>query len=40
MYGVNASYVNLSFAADVLYMLFNSHVICNIESEVFCNSRE
>ena len=38
--GGNASYVNVYFAADVLYMLVNFHVICNIESEVFCSSRE
>ena len=28
--GANASYVNLDFAADVLYMRVNSHVICEI----------
>ena len=38
--GANASYVNVSFAADVLYMRVNSHVICKIESEVFCGGRE
>ena len=30
----NASYVNVGFAAYVLYMRINSHVICKIESEV------
>ena len=29
--GANASYVNVDFAADVLYM----HVICKMESKVF-----
>ena len=38
--GANASYVNVDFALDVLYMHVNSHVICKIESEVFCSSRE
>ena len=38
--GANASYVNLDLAAYVLYMRVNSHVICKIESEVFCSSRE
>ena len=38
--GANASYVNVYFAADVLYMRVNSHVICKIEFEVFCCSRE
>ena len=37
--GANASYVDVDFAADVLYMRANSHVICKIESEVFCSSR-
>ena len=38
--GANASYVNVNFAAYVLYMRVNSHVICKMESEVFCSSRE
>ena len=38
--GANASNVNVGFAADVLYMRVNSHVICKMESEVFCSSRE
>ena len=38
--GANASYVNVSFAADVLYMRVNSHVICKMKSNVFCSSRE
>ena len=38
--GTNASYVNVKFAADVLFMRVNSHVICKMESEVFCSSRE
>ena len=33
--GANASYVNVSFAADVLYMHVNFHVICKIEFNVF-----
>ena len=33
--GANASYVNVNFAAYVLYMRFNSHVICKMEYEVF-----
>ena len=33
--GANASYVNVDFAVDVLYMRVNSHVICKMESEVF-----
>ena len=33
--GANASYVNVCFAADVLYMRVNSHVICKMESKVF-----
>ena len=28
--GANASYVNVSFAADVLYMRVNSHVMSKI----------
>ena len=40
MNGANALYVNAKFAAYVLYMRVNSHVICKIESEVFCSSRE
>ena len=28
-------YVNVCFAADVLYMRVNSHVICKMESKVF-----
>ena len=40
MNGVNASYVNVNFAADVLYMRVNSHVICKMESEVFCSGRD
>ena len=38
--GANAAYVNVSFAADVLYMSINSHVICKMESDVSCSSRE
>ena len=38
--GANALYVNVDFVADVLYMRINSHVICKMESEVFCSSRE
>ena len=38
--GTNASYVNVDFVAYVLYMRANSHVICKMESEVFCSSRE
>ena len=38
--GANVSYVNANFAADVLYIRVNSHVICKMESEVFCSSRE
>ena len=40
MNGANALYVNVRFEADVLYMLVNSHVMCKIESKVFCSSRE
>ena len=40
MNGGNALYVNVDIAADVLYMRVNSHVICKIESKVFCSSRE
>ena len=36
--GANALYVNVSFAAYVSYMRVNSHVICKMESEVFCSS--
>ena len=36
--GANASYVNVDYVADVLYMRVNSHVTCMVESEVFfCN---
>ena len=35
MNGANALYVNVSFAADVLDMHINSHVICKMESEFF-----
>ena len=38
--GVNASYVNVRFAAYVLYMSANSYVICKMESEVSCIGRE
>ena len=38
--GANASYVNVSFAAYVLFISDNSHVICKMESEVFCGSKE
>ena len=38
--GANASYVKVGFAAYVLYMRVNYHVICKMESEVFCSSRE
>ena len=37
--GANASYVNVDFAADVLYMRINSKVICKIASEVLCSCR-
>ena len=40
MNGANAFYVDVGFAADVLYMLVNSHVICKIKSEVFYSSKE
>ena len=33
--GANASYVNADFAAYVLYMRVNFHVICKMESDVF-----
>ena len=33
--GANSLYVNVNFVVDVLYMHFNSHVICKIESDVF-----
>ena len=36
----NASHVNVSFAADVLYMRVNYNAICDIESKVFCSSGE
>ena len=35
MNGANASYVNVDFAAYVLLMRVNSHVICKMGSEVF-----
>ena len=38
--GANASYVNVDFVADVLYMRVNSHVIGKMEYEVFCSSKE
>ena len=38
--GANASYVNVDIVADALYIRANSHVICKIESEVACSSRE
>ena len=38
--GANASYVNVDFAAYVLYMRVDIHVICKMESEVSCSSRE
>ena len=38
--GANASYVNVGFAADVLYMHVNSHAISKMESEISCSSRE
>ena len=38
--GANASYVNVGFVEDVLYIHGNSRVGCKIESEVFCISRE
>ena len=38
--GANASYVNVNFVVYVLYMRMNSHVICKMESEVHCSSRE
>ena len=38
--GANASFLNVNFAADVLYMCINSHVISKRESEVFCSSKE
>ena len=33
--GSNASYVSVNFAAYVLYMRVNSHVICKMESRFF-----
>ena len=33
--GANASYVHVSFAAYVLYIRVNSHVICKMESVFF-----
>ena len=33
--GANASYVNIDFAAYILYIRVNSHVICKMKSEVF-----
>ena len=36
----NVLYINVSLASDVLDMYVNSHVICKIESDVFCSSRE
>ena len=38
--GANALYVSVNFVAYVLYMRVNSHVICKMESEFFCSSRE
>ena len=38
--GGNALYVNVDFAAYVLYMRVNSHAICKMESKVFCSGRE
>ena len=40
MYGANVPYFSVNFAADVLYMRVNSHVISKMESEVFCSSTE
>ena len=40
MNGANVSYVIVDFAADVLYMRVNSHVICKIESYFFFSSKE
>ena len=37
---IHCLYVNVNFAADVLYIRVNSNVICKIESEVLCSSRE
>ena len=34
------SYVNVNFAAYVLYMRVNSHIICKMESEVLCSNRD
>ena len=33
--GINASYVNVDLAADVLYMHVNTHFICKMESRLF-----
>ena len=33
--GANVLYVDVCFAADVLHMLVNSHVICKMESNIF-----
>ena len=38
--GANVSYVNVCFSADDLHMRVSSHVICEMESEVICSSRE
>ena len=38
--GANVLNVNVNFVAYVLYMRVNSHVICKMESEVLCSSRE
>ena len=38
--GANALYVNIDFAANVLCMSVNSHVICKIEYEVLSGSGE
>ena len=35
MNGASSSYINVNFAADVLYMRINSHIISKMESEVF-----
>ena len=40
MNGANAWYINVNFVADVLYMRVNSDVICKMELEVLCSSRE
>ena len=40
MNGANALYGIVNFAADVLYMCVNSHVICKMEYKVISSNRE